>query len=55
MVLVIVIALVVVIAAGAFIGYAAIRGLGKARTDGWSPAEALIGRKIWSKGPRDHD
>jgi hypothetical protein len=57
MVSVIVIALVVIVAAGAFIAYAAIRGLGKAKTDGWSPAEALLGRKIWSQEdhPREHD
>ncbi|HEX3830346.1 MAG TPA: hypothetical protein VHW04_00175 [Solirubrobacteraceae bacterium] len=43
-----------VIVGGVLFVVMAVIGLKAIKTDGWSPAAAVIGRKIWSKR-RDHN
>jgi hypothetical protein len=39
----------VVIVGGVVFALVALKALRATKTDGWSPAESVIGRKIWSK------
>jgi hypothetical protein len=44
--------LALVLIGGAVFVIVSVKGLRASKTDGWSPAEALIGRKLWSKKRR---